>query len=151
MSEVLDGFGSIESLFHDMAERVENADYTEVLEPFQQTLAEQHAGMFAGEFDSNLIDWEPLKPSTIKRKGHDRILVEHGDLMRSLVTVGGSDNVHDVQPRGLIYGTSDPKALFHQFGTVKMPARPPVGVSEENLDKLVDQVADSTVEIMMRG
>jgi phage gpG-like protein len=151
VSHLLNGMSALDSLFADMETRVQDADYTPVLDPFQQTLAEQHAGQFAGEFDSNLDSWAPLKPSTIKRKGHDRILYETGALRASLVTVGGPGNIHEVTPSTLLFGTSDQKALYHQEGTRKMPARPPVGVSEENIDKLVDQIADSTVEILMRG
>lgn len=148
---ILNGLSAIDSMFADMEARVHDADYTSVLEPYQQILAEQHAGMFAGEFDSNLVDWSILKPSTIKRKGHDRILVEKGDLMRSLTSVGGPGNIHEVTPSSLVFGTSDPKALFHQEGTSKMVARPPVGMSQDTEDKLVDSVADGTVEIVMRG
>lgn len=148
---ILNGLSAIDSMFADMETRVRDADYTPVLEPYQQILAEQHAGMFAGEFDSNLESWAPLKPSTIKRKGHDRILVDKGDLMRSLTVVGGPGNIHGVTPTTMVFGTSDPKALFHQEGTSKMVARQPVGMSQETEDKLVESVADGTVEIMMRS
>lgn len=145
------GIEDLDALFAEMQDHVENADYTETLEGFQQTIAEQEAGMFAGEYDSNLVSWSELKPSTIKRKGHDRILVETGALRESLVHVGGTGNIHSATSRQLVYGTSDEHAIFHQFGTRKMAARPPVGLTEDSLRKLTDNVADATVEILMRG
>jgi phage gpG-like protein len=140
------GIDEFETMFHDLETAVSDADYTTTLEECQQDLAEQHAGMFAGEFDSNLNDWATLKPSTIKSKGHDRILVESGALMASLTSVGGPGNIHEVMPRGMLFGTEVEYAHFHQTGTKKMPARPPVGMSEETLDKLCDKIADATVE-----
>lgn len=142
----LSSFAEIESIFHDVEQVVQDADYTTDLETGEQWLAEQHAGQFAGEFDSNLESWSPLKESTVKKKGHDRILVEHGALMASLVSVGGPGNIHGAMPRGMLFGTDVEYAIFHQNGTGKMSARPPVGLSEETLDKLTNRIADSTVE-----
>jgi len=133
---VIDGIG----------QQVSAMDYSETLGDFLPTIAEQHAEMFGGEHDSNGSPWAQLAPSTVARKGHSRILFETGALMESLVSVGGENNIAESFPRGLVFGTSDEKALFHQNGTSRMPARPPVGLSEETLDKLVDRVADATVE-----
>lgn len=146
IKESYDNIQQIGGVLLDCEQRIRNADYTEDLVQFQEKLAEQHAGMFAGEFDSNLEDWAPLAKATIDRKGHDRILVETGALRESLVHVGGAGNIHDVMPRGMLFGTEIEYAVFHQEGTRRMPARPPVGVSEETLDKFVERIADSAVE-----
>lgn len=147
MTQTVDNIGE---LFADLNQAVQDADYSETLEAFMPRMAEQEAGMFAGEFDSNLEPWAPLKPSTIKRKGHDRILVESGDLRKSLVSVGGPGNISEVAPKGMLFGTDVEYASFLQEGTSRMPARPPVGISVETLDKLCDAVADATIE-MLRG
>lgn len=148
MTFVVDDIGELNSLFESIETAVQNADYTEVMEQGEQSLAEQHAGMFAGEYDSNLVDWKPLKESTIRRKKHDRILVETGALRESLVAVGGPSNVHETTRSGLVYGTGIDYAGYLQEGTSRMPARPPVGISDETLDKIVNQVADATVELL---
>ena len=131
-----------------METRLINADYELELKTTQQEVADYEAGMFAGEFDSNLNDWPALKPSTIARKGNDRILVETGALRASLVSVGGPGNISATAPRGMLFGTEVEYAIFHQEGTRKMPARPPVGMSEETLDRAVERIADSAVEKM---
>jgi len=61
--------------------------------------------------------WEPLKPETVERKGHDRILFETGRLMSSISCKAATDNlritaeVPYAQP--LQYGT----------GSAGLPAR----------------------------
>lgn len=139
----------IGSLFGDIIQRVDEADYSRTFTEFMPELAAMEAGMFAGEYDSNLEDWPALAESTIKRKGHDRILVETGALRESLVQIGGPDNVHEAFEKGMVYGTSDAKALFHQFGTSRMPKRSPVGITDEVMDKLVNVVADHAVDVAM--
>lgn len=61
--------------------------------------------------------WAPLAPSTIKRKGHDKLLYDTGRL-RDSITLG------EVTPSSATVGTDAPYAPFHQFGTKKMAARP---------------------------
>lgn len=119
--------------------------YEPVLQESLQDIAEYEAGMFAGEYDSSLTSWAPLAASTIKRKKHDRILIDTGALRESLVHVGGSGNIAAAAERGLVFGTDVEYAHFLQDGTSRMPARPPVGISDETLDKICDRIADDTV------
>jgi hypothetical protein len=61
--------------------------------------------------------WRPLAPSTIRKKGHSRILFERGKLIKSWrmrTSSGYSVSVY----------SEDPKAIFHEEGTSRMPARP---------------------------
>ena len=146
--ESIDSIDALGGILLDIETRVVNADYVSVLAPFQQDLAEQHAEMFTGQHDANGNAWAPLAESTIKRKGHSRILYESGDLAASLVTVGAAHNISAVAERGSLFGTDVEYAGFLQTGTSRMPARPPVGVSEENITKLTNQIADATVEKM---
>lgn len=146
--EQINSFPEFGGILLDVEQRVVNADYQPELADAAVQIADYEAGMFAGEFDSNGESWAPLKPSTIKRKGHDRILIESGALRESLVHVGGPGNITEVMPRGMLFGADVEYAIFHQQGTSRMPSRPPVGMSEETLDKLVNSVADGTVERM---
>lgn len=71
--------------------------------------------------------WPPLSPKYAARKlkaiGHNAILVYTGELFWSL-TPGEPNNIRFPLPDGIVVGTDDPKAAFHQYGTEKMPARP---------------------------
>lgn len=145
--ERIDGLNALGGIFVEIEEQIKAADYTPALEPHLQGLEELHSGFFQGSVDPNGSPWRPLAPSTVARKGHDTILVETTQLVQSLVSET-SESVRAVSERGLIFGTSDEKAMFHQEGTARMPARPMVGLQEEYLDKIVDDVAGRTVEEM---
>jgi phage gpG-like protein len=68
--------------------------------------------------------------------------------MESLVTIGGDGNISETSHRGMLFGTDVEYAIFHQEGTSRMPARPPVGLSETTLQTIVDGVADAAVQSM---
>jgi phage gpG-like protein len=61
--------------------------------------------------------WPALKPSTIAGKSTgDSPLLEKGDLRDSIE--------RDVQTDKAYVGSNDKKALFHEFGTSRIPPRP---------------------------
>jgi phage gpG-like protein len=141
---------ALQELLTEISEIVEDADYSDVLQNFLPDLAKQHAEMFASKSDSDQSDWTPLKPSTIREKVQNRILINTGTLQNSLVHVGGPGNIHEVGPREMLFGTNVEYAGYLEDGTSRMPARPPVGISIETIDKLCNKVADATIE-MLRG
>lgn len=135
-------------LMRDIEDSVRDANYQPILQDFQQDIAEGEKAAFDGQHEPGGAAWAPLRPSTIARKGHNRILFETGALMTSLVSLGGPGNINATTERSLLFGTDIPYAIFHDQGTSRMPARPPVGMSEETLDKLCNKIADATVELM---
>lgn len=93
--------------------------------------------------------WAPLAPSTLagkRRAGQDqRILHAEGDLRASLTRRGG-DHLEEVTDSSLVFGTTDPKAKFHQFGTSTMPRRRPVELTEGDRREAVRILQRSIVE-----
>jgi phage gpG-like protein len=81
----------------------------------------------------NLPPFAPLSPRyaryKAKRYPGAPILVRTGRLFRSL-TANTDDTIADIQPDHLTFGTRVPYALYHQLGTRKMPARPPIKLSK---------------------
>jgi phage gpG-like protein len=81
---------------------------------------------FSSEGSAMGTPWEPLADSTLAQKAAGGyppdILIRTGALRASFK--GGSDHVSDIRRDGGEWGTTDPKALFHQHGTSRMPARP---------------------------
>jgi len=68
-------------------------------------------------------DWAEHAPSTIRKRGAGAtILIEHGDLRESMNRDGGA-HVIEVTPDGVVEGTINPVAHYHQSGTKNMPAR----------------------------
>lgn len=84
--------------------------------------------------------WKPLSPVTIRKKGHDTILVETGDMRDSGFVDEGDDEVR--------VGFSDWKVPIHEFGTEDIPARPIVGPMRRDLrhNRLKDAVGESIEE-----
>ena len=92
--------------------------------------------------------WEKLAPATVKAKGFDTILIEMNNMRSSLLFPTG-DHIEDIEPLFITWGTDDAKAAFHQFGTANVPARPFVGLTEQHVDTIVEQIADAVVARMM--
>jgi Phage virion morphogenesis family len=88
-------------------------------------------GVFPGGF------WPALALSTVGERirlgygGWSPMLVRTGALMESVTVRGGSNNVFRVGPMGVEVGTTDPKAVFHQYGTKRMPMRRVVGITNQ--------------------
>lgn len=78
--------------------------------------------------------WAPLSPAYAKRKKGPAILMETQALMKSLT--GGVNNLSQRQPGSFVYGTSDPKAVFHQRGTPKLKIRRVIDLTQANIASL---------------
>lgn len=143
-------FDDVERVLDKMDYLLERGSFANAFELISENLEEQHGGMFTRGQDADGNRWAPLAPSTIAKKGHGTILVDKGDLMNSLV--GNNQNaIRDIYDREMHFGTSDPKAIYHDQGTRKMPARPPVGISEETLDQAAEHCADRAVELALEA
>lgn len=112
-------------------------------------IEEQESKYFASESAPDGTRWPKLAPATIKRKGHDVILVDTGRLKASLTGQTG-DSVRDAMERGASFGTSVPYAGFHQSGTKHLPQRAHVGVNEELLNTIATIIGDAVIE-QIRG
>lgn len=88
--------------------------------------------------------WQPLSSKYEKRKAKiapgKPILVLTGRLKRSLTIIGGDDSIRDPQPMSLTLGTKTPYAGYHQRGTSKMPARPPLQLTRDDYGKFVSRI-----------
>lgn len=74
--------------------------------------------------------WVPLSPVYAKRKAQHspgKPLLRVTDLMfESFTKAGAAGGVRFPRNLSLELGSRDPKAPFHQLGTSRMPARPPL-------------------------
>jgi phage gpG-like protein len=95
---------------------------------------------FASSHSPDGASWAPLKHP--RAKGHNqgnKLLIDTGDLMLSAIGQGG-DSILDITPDTLTFGTRDQKAAFHHFGTSTIPARPFMGITDERLYQLAEEV-----------
>ncbi len=113
---------------------------------------------FEAEKGPDGAPWAPLSETTKKRKTRniDRILTEHGYLGGNLAYRAGSGEVE--------IGSPDKRARTHQFGAAKgafgatkrgapvpwgdIPARPFLGLSDEDKDDIRDIVARYLIDAL---
>lgn len=80
--------------------------------------------------------WPALKAGTVEeklRKGlRPEILRATDELMLSLTSEGDSNQLHEVGPSWLAFGSNLPYATAHQSGTDHIPQRRPVDLTEAN-------------------
>lgn len=139
IKEEIESVDFLGGIYVEMEEQYKAADYEPLMTQVQKDMEVDHAGFFQSQSDPNGAAWMPLAPSTIKRKGHSRILFDSGDLEASLIS-SGSGAVRETSHRGLLFGTSILYSGFHQN------TRPHVGATEERADLVGEAVADQTVE-----
>lgn len=83
--------------------------------------------------------WANLLPSTLKQKTNQNandkgILVETGDLMRSITYYADKNSV--------TIGTPETYGVYHQFGTKHMLARPFLGISDQDEKDIFEMIND---------
>ncbi|WP_169314853.1 phage virion morphogenesis protein [Rubinisphaera brasiliensis] len=147
MKEQIDDIRYLGGIFVDIEEGFKNADFTKTVEAFFPVLEQSHAKGFQEARSSAGDNWPALAPSTVKRKGHDTILVDTGRLKQSLA----SQTQHSVREvsdrgRGALFGTQVPYSIFHQQGGGRLPQRQHVGITNADEEILSDRVADFAVE-----
>ncbi|NEO43195.1 MAG: phage virion morphogenesis protein [Moorea sp. SIO4A3] len=79
--------------------------------------------------------WEPLSPFTVVNKRSGKMLVETGVLINSFSTWSDQESATIFNPT--FY------AGFLQAGTRKMPARPYLGLSEQNSNDVTQVIVDA--------
>jgi phage gpG-like protein len=94
--------------------------------------------------------WVPLSPKYQARKlrhyPSTGILERVGDLRRSLASPSAPGTVYDPQPTVLTLGTTVKYAAYHHTGTRKMPARPPIIISESDEQKMLEVLKENFSE-----
>ncbi len=142
---ILDDPAELPSVYDALNESLANLDFTDVFQDrIFPAMEHAHQGYFNSETDASGQAWAPLAASTIAKKGHSLILWETGKLENSLTSQTG-DAIREAGTSEAAFGTSVPYATFHEEGTSKMPARPPVGVSEDLLETITGMIADSVI------
>lgn len=144
--QTLGSMSQLPALFAELERTFLDLTYQPPLAATEQLLAREHAERWPRATAPNGRPWKPLRPSTIRRKGHSRILVDTSRLQESVVNPSHPDHVREVLDRGLTFGTSVPYGIFHQDGTQRLPQREFLGMNETTLTQTTDLIADHAVD-----
>lgn len=95
---------------------------------------------FANKENSEGVAWQALAPETIERKkGRGGILVEYGDLMRSITAHATAVSAE--------VGTDRPYGKYHQMGW-GVPQREFLGLSEDDVLDITDLLNDFMEDLL---
>jgi phage virion morphogenesis protein len=106
---------------------------------------------FLNEVDPDGKPWKPLDPSTRKKygtAGPDQILIDSGNMARDIQiirgrTAKGPGTVRVNTGAGFSIGTPNTKyAALHQLGSEDVPARPFLGITNEDIRSLTRMVTN---------
>lgn len=142
----MDGYHRIGRLMRRMFRRARTLHSPEVFNDVAEAVAMQNRLVFRteGEFARGHRPWAPLSPIyaawKVRMVGNRPILVFSGQLREGLTQ--RPMNVEIMASEYFEFGTADPIAKFHQYGTRHMPARPPVTTSEWLDNELARIAAD---------
>jgi len=68
--------------------------------------------------------WAKLAEATVRKKGHDTILIETDKLFNSVTKLDAPYQILQVEPNDFTFGTYRPGATTHEYGRGYVPARP---------------------------
>lgn len=127
---------------------------------FREPIKRAIQGIIAPSLVQHFIEegpgWAPLAESTIRKKGHDRILFETGTLMRisgqlNAWTINGGYLSEDSTAMASLDNLGDADyGVYHQTGTIKMVARPWADIDEQTEDEISEVFAAYIAERMGR-
>lgn len=141
----------VSSVLRDVESSFRTADTNGIWREVDAMFKEDHRGYFQSESGPDGELWKPLKPETVQRKGHDVKLRQTDDMRRSL-TLETQDSVRQLLTEGsaetYVWGTSNWKSQFHQFGTSHIPIREHVGINDKRTDWLANVIADQLTQGM---
>lgn len=112
-----------------------NGDLTPLMKAIGAILESSTRERFSTKKSPDGIAWENLLPDTVKAKGNSEILVDKGDLMKSITHHANADSV--------VVGSDRHYAKYHQSGGVNnLVARPFLGLSEDDKSTIGDLIED---------
>jgi len=124
----LEGVGKISKRINKVTENVKNLRpaFEKVADDFRSTEDKVFRGQ--GAYGSR-AKWKKLSPIYDEWKSRHYpgrpILYRDGDLKNSLASKG-ANHIEIIKKTSITLGSNDPKFIWHQKGTIKMPSRPPI-------------------------
>lgn len=121
------------------------SDYRPAFSRIADLFREEEAQLFESEGRRGRHGrWESLSEPYASRKARHapgaKILVLRGRLKASLTEKGAPGSVEEMTADTLTLGTTDRTAVYHQFGTKRMPRRKVIDLRESSIRKFKDEI-----------
>lgn len=127
----------------ELQERL-NGDLTPLMKGIGKVLEDNTRQRIANKKSPTGVTWQSLAPATVARKTNKRvskngvtaegILVETGNLFDSILHVATHSKVE--------VGTNKHYGKYHQLGGVGLPARPFLGIDDDDKDEVNNVIND---------
>jgi len=115
------------------------SDFSPALEDIADDFLKLEQTQFSGEGKSGSGGWKALSPDYAAWKATNypgaKILERDGWMRDSLTVKDAPFQIRDITATQAVLGTSVPYGVFHQLGTKRMPARPPIQLSESDKNR----------------
>lgn len=115
------------------------SDFSPALEKIADDFLKLEQTQFATEGKTGSGGWKALSPDYAAWKAINypgaKILERDGWLRDSLTVKDAPFQVREISPTEAVLGSSLNYAIYHQTGTRKMPARPPIELSASDQDR----------------
>lgn len=151
-TDIIESQADLNRLFQSVVDDFDGIEWTPHLIEEQRSMAVEHGKYFARAAGPSGEQWPPLSPFTIKKKGHDTILVETGRLRASLTHPDGSaDSIRERVSEftgsgaGYSFGTGVPYSAPHDRGQGQKK-REHIGIDTQYFDQHVDRTVDFAFE-----
>lgn len=153
----LDSYAELQEVYDDLTEDIAQLDYQEWMGRELVRMADLHRKYFQHQTGPDGAAWPKNAPSTIRYKGHGRILRGHPSnnfrLSRSLTerstrTTGDAirEAIQTDTAAYMTFGTSVEYSAAHDRPRGNIPARRHVGLNEEHVNGMVERLADEIVK-----
>lgn len=115
------------------------SDFGPALEKIADDFLKLEAVQFSSEGKSGSAGWAPLSAKYAAWKAVNypgALILERDGWMRDSLTVKDAPfQIREITATRADLGTSVPYGIFHQLGTRRMPARPPIELSASDQDR----------------
>lgn len=153
----LDSVSDLQDVYDSVAEDLNETDYASWMADELVRMSDLHKGYFQKQTGPDGAAWPRNAPSTIRRKGHSRIMRGHPKnnyrLSRSLTeraTSTTGDAVREMiqtdSAAHIAFGTTVEYSMHHDQARGNIPARRHVGINDRHLDGMVNRVADHIIK-----
>ena len=137
----IQGTEQLSKAFTELSRRI--GDLTPVWPRVAQIFYERERQLFDSQGEGNWVQLS-ARYGRWKQKhfpGYP-LLQRTTEMAVSLTNRSSPFSVLDMRPKNFAVGTSVPYAQFHQTGTSRMPARPPIIIDDGTIQRMLDVVTD---------